>query len=535
MTPNPSNLLECHGRLCRSDGRPANPGNYRLYFSLHRDGRNMKELWAETVESVEVAPGGFYHIVLGEEVPLSPTLFGAAPLFLATRVMRGEKLAPESTHRVPVLALSLRNNTVLGDVEDRLRIIEARLFELGLTDRLGNRTRRADRGAFPEMQRAVDDLLERVGRVEVSGDRFEGSTDSRLGMLETRATLLDHEDTGRVTRLEDEIGDIIGPDGDVVDLNDRMDRVESIAGLEGLATGLPIRAPSDNSVTDLERRLINVETLVADLPDEPGSEGSGSVTADTLRVVKRSGDVMTGGLTINRGGLEVKSGGIIARSGALSSLSVENTVRTERLIADGVELRGDLTVDNPRRVLQIRGIEGRKGSAREDGPLHLNSRGGDPVLVGNADAQSGLVVHGTTASNRIGVQQSGCAEVFQTGKSLIPGTVVCLAAGGKRKVQACRTVGDPRLLGVVVESAGLLSGDASGPKAVCVALFGTADCCVEADSGPVEVGDLLTPSNVTGHARRVDPADVQPGALLGKALAPLKSGRGVIPIVVMVR
>ena len=152
-----------------------------------------------------------------------------------------------------------------------------------------------------------------------------------------------------------------------------------------------------------------------------------------------------------------------------------------------------------------------------------------------AAAQSGLVVHGTTASNRIGVQQSGCAEVFQTGKSLIPGTVVCLAAGGKRKVQACRTVGDPRLLGVVVESAGLLSGDASGPKAVCVALFGTADCCVEADSGPVEVGDLLTPSNVTGHARRVDPADVQPGALLGKALAPLKSGRGVIPIVVMVR
>ena len=495
----------------------------------------MKELWAETVEGVDVAPGGFYHIVLGEEAPLSPDLFGSKPLFLATRVMRGEKLAPESTHRVPVLALSLRNNTVLGDVHDRLRSIEERLFELGVTDRLGKRTRRADRGAFPEMRLAVEDLVERVGRVEVAGDRFETSADTRLGMLESRTSVLDNEDTGRVTRLEDEITDIVGPDGDVVDLNDRMDRVESIAGLEGLVAQSPVGPPSDDSVTDLERRLINVETLVADLPDEPGEVPIVGVTADTLRVVKRSGDVMTGGLTINRGGLEVKSGGIIARSAALSSLSVENTVRTDRLIADGLELRGDLTVDSPRRVLQVRGIEGRMGSAREDGPLHLNSRGGDAVLVGNPDTQGGMVVHGATASNRIDLLESGCAEVFQTGKSLMPGTVVCLAAAGKRKVQACRAIGDTRVLGVVVESAGLLSGDNTGPKAVRVALFGSVQCRVEADSSPVEVGDLLTSSNVTGHARRVEPAELQSGALVGKALAPLKSGKDVIPIVVMVR
>jgi len=175
------------------------------------------------------------------------------------------------------------------------------------------------------------------------------------------------------------------------------------------------------------------------------------------------------------------------------------------------------------------------GSAREDGPLHLNSRGGDAVLIGNPESQGGLVVHGATASDRLGLSESGCAEVFRAAKTLIPGTVVCLAATGKRNVQACRTIGDSSLLGVVVESAGVLIGDENTPKAVRVALFGSVDCCVEADSGPVGVGDLLTPSNVTGHARRVEPSEVQPGALLGKALAPLESGRGVIPIIVMVR
>jgi hypothetical protein len=57
-------------------------------------------------------------------------------------------------------------------------------------------------------------------------------------------------------------------------------------------------------------------------------------------------------------------------------------------------------------------------------------------------------------------------------------------------------------------------------------------CKVDADCGPVEVGDMLTTSPTPGHAMRaVDPVRAF-GAVVGKALGSLQSGRGLIPILV---
>jgi hypothetical protein len=59
---------------------------------------------------------------------------------------------------------------------------------------------------------------------------------------------------------------------------------------------------------------------------------------------------------------------------------------------------------------------------------------------------------------------------------------------------------------------------------------GTAFCCVDADEAPIEVGDLVTTSDTFGHGMKAaDPAR-SVGAIIGKALAPLGSGRGVVPI-----
>jgi hypothetical protein len=65
-----------------------------------------------------------------------------------------------------------------------------------------------------------------------------------------------------------------------------------------------------------------------------------------------------------------------------------------------------------------------------------------------------------------------------------------------------------------------------------VALVGKTYCKVEATSDAIEVGDLLTPSSTPGHAMKAsDPARAF-GAVLGKALRPLKNGTGLIPILV---
>jgi hypothetical protein len=71
-----------------------------------------------------------------------------------------------------------------------------------------------------------------------------------------------------------------------------------------------------------------------------------------------------------------------------------------------------------------------------------------------------------------------------------------------------------------------------------------AFCKVDADIAPIEVGDLLTTSPTKGHAQKVirTPAGgaaasaVDPvGAIIGKAMGELKSGKGRIPVLVMLQ
>ena len=70
------------------------------------------------------------------------------------------------------------------------------------------------------------------------------------------------------------------------------------------------------------------------------------------------------------------------------------------------------------------------------------------------------------------------------------------------------------------------------PGRLPVALVGKVFCKVDADRSGIGVGDLLTTSATPGHAMRAaDPARAF-GAVIGKALAPLAAGRGLIPILV---
>ncbi len=65
-----------------------------------------------------------------------------------------------------------------------------------------------------------------------------------------------------------------------------------------------------------------------------------------------------------------------------------------------------------------------------------------------------------------------------------------------------------------------------------IALIGKVYCKADAQHGAIEVGDLLTTSPTSGHAMKaIDPLKAF-GAIIGKALRPLKEGQGLIPILV---
>jgi hypothetical protein len=63
-----------------------------------------------------------------------------------------------------------------------------------------------------------------------------------------------------------------------------------------------------------------------------------------------------------------------------------------------------------------------------------------------------------------------------------------------------------------------------------LAVVGIVPCKVSAENGPIEHGDLLVTSNTPGHAMRDD--DPKTGTVIGKALGSLRSGTGVIEVLV---
>jgi hypothetical protein len=65
-----------------------------------------------------------------------------------------------------------------------------------------------------------------------------------------------------------------------------------------------------------------------------------------------------------------------------------------------------------------------------------------------------------------------------------------------------------------------------------VALTGKVWCKADAENGPIELGDLLTSSPTPGHAMRAEDPTRAFGAVVGKALAALPAGRGLIPVLV---
>jgi hypothetical protein len=74
-----------------------------------------------------------------------------------------------------------------------------------------------------------------------------------------------------------------------------------------------------------------------------------------------------------------------------------------------------------------------------------------------------------------------------------------------------------------------------GQLGTMVTLGAFAHCKVDADIAPIAAGDLLTTSPTRGHAQKVLDVDRCAGAVVGKALAPLASGKGKIPVLVFMQ
>jgi hypothetical protein len=156
------------------------------------------------------------------------------------------------------------------------------------------------------------------------------------------------------------------------------------------------------------------------------------------------------------------------------------------------------------------------------------------ITVRQADGSEAVRIDGATGD--VVLANADCAEEFDLiGDDVVPGTVMVITDDGS--LTASDRPCDTRVAGVVsgagsFRPAVLMDRRDTGRRRVPVALVGKVFCFVDATTDPVRVGDLLTTSHRRGHARRIVSGEPALGAVLGKALAPLAAGSGLIPVLV---
>ena len=181
-------------------------------------------------------------------------------------------------------------------------------------------------------------------------------------------------------------------------------------------------------------------------------------------------------------------------------------------------------------LLQASGAGGFIGTTSNH-PLVLRTNDQDRVVV-DTDGNVHVNVDITLAS-------ADCAEDFDVAvaatEQIEPGTVMVIEQ--ETTLGPSQRSYDKRVAGVVSGAGNCRPGIVLDKQASCdsrmpIALMGKVYCKVDAQYAPIEVGDLLTTSPTLGHAMKAtNPIDAF-GAIIGKALARLHSGTGLIPILI---
>jgi hypothetical protein len=178
----------------------------------------------------------------------------------------------------------------------------------------------------------------------------------------------------------------------------------------------------------------------------------------------------------------------------------------------------------------VRGISTNEGRV---GVVGENSQGGFAGLfVGDVDVRGSLFCDGD-----IVLRNADCAEHFDIAgaQEIEPGTVMVINAFGA--LEQSGICYDKRVAGVVsgagdYRPALILDKQETSDQRMPIALIGKTFCKVDASDAPIEVGDLLTTSSTPGYAMKAADPHKAFGAVIGKALRPQESGKGLIPILI---
>ena len=177
------------------------------------------------------------------------------------------------------------------------------------------------------------------------------------------------------------------------------------------------------------------------------------------------------------------------------------------------------------------------------GISHNANHGG---VVGVNDAAGGIAVYGVTPNGgfagyfqgKVGIAGGAdLAELFDLSEQAEPGTLMIIDAANPGHLTISTHAYDTKVAGIVsgagdvrpgltLHQEGVMEGDTE------VAIAGRVYVNATAVNGTIEPGDLLTTSDVAGHAMKATDPDRSHGTIIGKAMTRLKDGTGLVLVLV---
>jgi hypothetical protein len=270
---------------------------------------------------------------------------------------------------------------------------------------------------------------------------------------------------------------------------------------------------------------------------ETGGKQQTVVSANSL-LVGRAAPAAGGG-----GGTHDENGDVVVGGGQPPAKVADVLVDVgDKGASGGITVRDQddgaiITLNGETGQLLVGARRGRPGQlvvrSGKNGPLIIIDGSGGRIEFRDDQVNSTLVIDGLRGD--IELLGADCAEDFDVVGPTEAGSVLCVDDDGT--LRACDVAYDRHVVGVVSGAGNWRPGlrldrqRSSRPRAP-VALAGKVYCLADANQEPIGMGDLLTTSATPGHAMRAsDPAKAF-GAVLGKSLGALPTGRGLVPTLI---
>ncbi|RYZ61049.1 MAG: hypothetical protein EOO14_06045 [Chitinophagaceae bacterium] len=156
----------------------------------------------------------------------------------------------------------------------------------------------------------------------------------------------------------------------------------------------------------------------------------------------------------------------------------------------------------------------------------------------NPGGMAGFFNGDVVVTGDIRLLNADLAEDFDVTDKTEPGEVMVLTEGGT--LTQCSKAYDKKVVGVLSGAGSykpgiILDKQANSAARKPVAMMGKVYCKVDADTAPIEMGDMLTSSATPGYAMKAIDPSMAFGAVIGKALSSLNKGKGLIPILVVLQ